>query len=885
MTMAPDTQIGPYKITREIGRGGMGVVFLARDTKLDRDVAIKALPPELADDKERLERFEREAKLLASLNHPHIATIFGLEEADGNQYLILEYVEGETLAERLDRCAIPVAEALPIAKQIAEAIEAAHEKGVIHRDLKPANIKFTSDDQVKVLDFGLAKSFETQVLTDTEIANSPTLVPPGSPTITGVILGTAGYLSPEQARGRPVDKRADIFAFGCVLFEMLTGEKLFAGETVSDSLASTLKVEPTWAELPADLPPTIHLLLQRCLAKDPQHRLRDIGDARLELEEPDAGLPKDWSSTSSAPASSRHWPLVATGVAVASVLAFWLGSRITDPSDFADATNTSISRMTIDLSGAPPIAFDARAADVGFDSPLLDISPDGSVIVYVGEDNGESRLYARRLDEFDVHPVPGTEGAIHPFFSPDGESIAFFTNEQLKVVDLDGGAPRVLADIDSPYFGSWLADGWIYVSSRQSFLLERVRVDDGERQHLFDGDGNQRIGQVLPGGEYVLTTVFTNSVSADYAEIRVVSLADKSSRKILTNGYDARVVASGHLLFGRAGDLYAVGFDLADNEVIGEPYRVTSDVRMNSQLWTTQVAVSATGVLAYAPGGDAAIGKLAWVDRQGQTDFLPVEEQFYGALDLSPDGRRVAVQMVDVTDYILIYEFGLGEILTLRGAAGYGWPRWSRGGDRIAFLGWPDQILVYTLNAGRSPEVIFEHEDRYFVNDWGPGDATLVLSVPFGDGIEVVSVDEATPSRPAGLLELKGVAFLDLDPSERWVARFTGNGIEVVSLDDGGTYQVSQGFGIEPRWCRGCDELFYRRGNQIFSVRVAFEPEFRWDAPELAFKVDDFIDTAGWSYDVTPDGQRLLVVKRAREMPRHTINLIQNWTAALPDEE
>ncbi|MCH7490384.1 MAG: serine/threonine protein kinase, partial [Gemmatimonadetes bacterium] len=274
-----------YTIEGEIGRGGMGVVYLARDTKLDREVAIKCLPDELADDAERLARFEREAKLLASLNHPHIATIFGLEEADGNQYLILEYIEGETLAERLERGAIPVTEALPIAKQITEAIEAAHEKGVIHRDLKPANIKFTADGEVKVLDFGLAKSVETKSLTDTEIANSPTIAPHGSPTISGVILGTAGYLSPEQARGRPVDKRADIFAFGCVLFEMLTGEKLFSGETVSDSLASTLMFEPIWANLPADTPPTIHLLLRRCLAKDRKRRLHDIADARVELEE------------------------------------------------------------------------------------------------------------------------------------------------------------------------------------------------------------------------------------------------------------------------------------------------------------------------------------------------------------------------------------------------------------------------------------------------------------------------------------------------------------------------------------------------------------------------------------------------------------------------
>ena len=876
-------KVGPYQITREIGRGGMGVVYLARDTKLDRDVAIKALPEELAEDADRLARFEREAKLLASLNHPHIATIFGLEEAVGKQYLILEYVEGETLAQKLERGAIPVTEALAIAKQIAEGIEAAHEKGVIHRDLKPANIKFTADDQVKVLDFGLAKSFEMQSFTDTEIANSPTIVSPGSPTITGVILGTAGYLSPEQARGRPADKRTDIFSFGCLLYEMLTGRMTFAGETTADMIAKILQRDPDFDALPDTTPPDIRHLLLRCLAKDPQHRLHDIADARLELEEPDAGLPKDWLSSSSTPASSRHWPLVATGVAAVSVLAFWLGSRMTGPSDLARATNTSTTRVTLDLSGAPPIAFDARAADVGLDSPLLDISPDGSVIVYVGDDDGESRLYARRLDEFEVRPLPGTNGAVHPFVSPDGKSIAFFTNNKLKVVDLDGGAPRVLADIDEPYFGSWLANGWIYMSIEQGTVLERVPADGGERQHLLDTNKFHWCGQVLPGGEYVLTTVFTNSVSADYAEIHIVSLADESSRPILTNGYDARVVASGHLLFGRGGDLYAVGFDFADHEVTGEPYRVASDVRMNSQHYTTQVAVSATGVLAYAPGGDAAIGKLAWVDRQGQTDFLPVEEQFYGALDLSPDGRRVAVQMVDVTDYILIYEFGLGEILTLRGAVGYGWPRWSRGGDRIAFLGWPDQILVYTLNAGRSPEVIFEHEDRYYLNDWGPGDATLVLSAP--NGIEIVSVYEAAPSPPAGLLELESVDFLDLDPSERWVARFTGSGIEVVSLDDGGTYQVSQGYGIEPRWCRGCDELFYRRGNQIFSVRVAFEPEFRWDAPELAFEVDDFIDTIGLSYDVTPDGQRLLVVKRAREMPRQTINLIQNWTAALRDEE
>ena len=798
---------------------------------------------------------------------------------------MLELVEGPTLADRIAKGPIPLDEALPIAKQIAEALEAAHEAGVIHRDLKPANIKVRDDGTVKVLDFGLAKALDPNPEGDP--SDSPTLT--AAVTQMGVIMGTAAYMSPEQAAGQTSDKRSDIWSFGVVLFEMLTGQRLFTGETVSHVLAAVLRADPDWNTLPKYAPTPIARLLRRCLERNPKRRLHGIGEARFVIEEGATALLSGEVAIAAAVRPGvwqRHVPLTSGALAlvIVGLMTFWFGWRLNRPTAIGGA-EAFPTRTTLDLVEAAPLAFDAVASG-GIDSPLLEISPDGITVVYVGQAEGESRLYVRRLDSFDVRPLEGTEGAIHPFFSPDGEAVGFLTNDKVKTVSLSGGSARVLCDAITPIVGTWLADGSIYFGDKEGVVLARVPAEGGRKEEILTAR-NEFYGKVLPDGQHVFSTFLTGSESGDYAEVRVVSLATGEPRTLIPNGYDARYVPPGYILFGRAGDLLAVRFDANRLEVLDEPQRVASDVRMDALFRNVQVAASAAGVVAYVPGGDAARGKLAWVDRSGDFEFVPMAEQLYGQVDLAPDGQRFAVHVLDVRDYIQIYETGVGATTRLegQGSENYGHPRWSRQDDKVAFTetvgGDIYQVLVQTLNSSQPPESILAMEGEPIAAlAWGPDDSKVVVQTWPQMRRFFAPIEDSTPL-PAGFaVRSEFGGFMDLDPSDRWVAAYTGQDIEVRALDGQRVYVVSQGFGTEPRWCRACDELFYRSGNQIFSVKVRFEPEFEWETPELAFEVEGFIDTNGLSYDVSPDGQRLLVVRRERMLPRNTINVIQDWTAA-----
>jgi len=517
--MLTGTRLGPYEIVSPLGAGGMGEVFRARDTKLNRDVAIKVLPAAFAQDSERVARFRREAQVLASLNHPNIAAIHGLEESEGVLALALELVEGDDLAERLTRGAFPVDEAIAIAKQIAEGLEAAHEKGIVHRDLKPANLKLTREGTVKILDFGLAKAYEGEPTADGALSQSPTMS--RQMTEAGVIFGTAAYMSPEQARGTTVDKRADIWAFGVVLFEMLTGKRLFTGETVSDTLAAVLRQEIDWKTLPASTPPGLRRLLERCLDRDSKGRLRDIGEARIALEErlgtPDAAR---------ASSGSRALPwFLALALALVSALALWaLWGRMPQP--------------------GPPLRLSAElGADASLSTeygPAAILSPDGRLLAFVASQgaDGRPRLHLRRLDQLDAAPLSGTEGARDPFFAPDGEWIAFFADAKLKKVSVSGGAAVTICDAEDDRGGTWAEDGTIFFTpSAQKGGLSRVASAGGTPQTLTTPDPasqerTHRWPQALPGGKSVLYTA--HSVVGNYEDASlVVHTLEGDTRKVL----------------------------------------------------------------------------------------------------------------------------------------------------------------------------------------------------------------------------------------------------------------------------------------------------------------------------------------------------------------
>ena len=688
MALEVGSRLAHYDVTALIGEGGMGQVYRATDTKLNRQVALKILPEAFAADPDRLARFQREAQVLASLNHPNIAAIYGLEEADpstlragsgstgsgqvpstgsgqATRALVLELVEGPTLADRIAQGAIPVDEALPIAKQIAEALEAAHEAGVIHRDLKPANIKVKDDGTVKVLDFGLAKALDPTP--DADPSQSPTLT--AAATQMGVIMGTAAYMSPEQAKGRPVDKRGDVWAFGAVLYEMLSGQRAFAGSEVSEVLASVLAREPDWALLPRTVSPVLDTYLRRCLHKDPKQRVHDIADAllprtvspvldtylrrclhkdpkqrvhdiadvRLALEgafETSVGAPTEATATPQLQVWQRPIPaaIVALGIAAIAGIAVWSLTRPAPP---------RVVRFPI------PVAADQAFSDAI--RGVVAISPDGSQVVYTANNS----LWLRPVDQLQAVQVPGTERSFAPFFSADGQSIGFWAAAgQLKKVAVSGAPPVTVADVGFPPFeASWGADDMILYGQREGIML--VPSTSGTPELLIPaGEGEFLIGpQMLPGDEWVLFTVrAANQASWDEAQIVAQSVTTGERTVLIDGGRAGRYLPTGHLVYVLRTVLFAVPLDVDSLEVIGEPVPIVEGVRETiGEAGGAQFSVSATGSLVYAPGtvGGDDKASLVWVDRDGDEERFPAPPRSYGHPRVSPDGTRVAVDIAN----------------------------------------------------------------------------------------------------------------------------------------------------------------------------------------------------------------------------------------------
>ena len=669
MSLVPGTRLGPYEVAARIGAGGMGEVYRAIDTKLKRLVAVKVLPAAVASEPDRLARLRREAELLASLNHANIAVVHGLEDAGGTLALVMELVEGPTLADRIAQGPIPVDEALAIATQIADALEAAHEQGIIHRDLKPANVKVSPDGRGKILDFGLAKALEPTGVSSS-VSQSPTATTPAM-THAGVILGTAAYMSPEQSRGRPVDKRADIWAFGAVLYEMLTGRPAFKGDDVTETLAAIVKLDPDWAGLPEGVSRNLVWVLRKCLEKNPKHRLRDIADVRLILARAfDASPFETVTLSAGATRTARRMPVwVAAFVsALAIAVAGWalLRGRIDE--------SASINRFTL--------AF--RQTQAGGDTAF---SADGQTLVYraLGTD-GVPRLYRRSMDEFEATPIRDTEGGSYPFLSADGRWLGYVVGRTLRRIPLSGGPAETLTEL--PVFArgaSWDVES-IVVAGDEVGLL-RVPAMGGRPTVLLSAAESRQLWypQVLPGGEAILFTEsrFNESAPrADVSELHILEV-DSGQRRPLLSGFAGRFVPTGHIVFVREGALWAVPFDLKRLELRGTAVPVVEE-RGEA---ITQFAVADTGSLVYVPGGGpAARRRLVWVDRAGREEAIDAPPRGYTYPRLSPDGTRVAIDVRDQEIDIWIWDLVRETLTRLTfDPAQDEYPVWTHDGRQVFF--------------------------------------------------------------------------------------------------------------------------------------------------------------------------------------------------------
>jgi eukaryotic-like serine/threonine-protein kinase len=878
MSLTAGDRVGPYEVRGLLGLGGMGEVYRAHDPALARDVALKVLPDAFALNPERLARFQREAQVLASLNHPHIAAIYGVQDMHGMRALVLELVDGPTLADRLVHGALVLDEAMAIAQQIAEALEAAHGQGIIHRDLKPSNIKIRPDGTVKVLDFGLAKAFDTPVSIAPDSSQSPTLISPAA-TRVGLIMGTASYMSPEQARGRTVDKRVDVWAFGCVLYEMLTGRRPFPGDDVSETIARVIEREPDWSQLVAVAPQHVVTVIRRCLQKDPQNRLRDIGDARLELREPHTEAGRD-ASIGTTP--SRRPVLILAVIAAliaGGVVGAWLVSRITSSAAPLDTRGGLRLNTEIDLPADAPLALDSEAANVGYDSTLIDVSPDGKTLVYVGMSSGTSRLFERQLDSFEIRPLAGTEGAIHPFFSHDGRSLGFLTNDKVKTYSFATGTTSTLGDVTTGVVGTWTSDDQIFVAADEGRRLVRIGARGGPLTEAVSPHDGYRYGRVTPDGKQVLVTLVRNGIGADFAQMILLNIATNETKTLITDGYDARLTSSGHLVFGRSGRVFAARFDPKQQVIVGEPVPIASEVRMHALYPHLQLAISAAGLMVYVPGGDIAVAGLAWVDRGNRAEFLPIEPGVYGMFDLSDDGRRLAIQVADNRDYIVIYDIEHNTTRRLNTSESAGWPKWSPAGDMLAYTsfseGKPYRIVVQHIDSDRPPLVVAESPTRLTTNTW-VGDPSQLTYYEFpGNRMGVVEIardgSSSKPPRFANFL----ASTHDISRDGRWLAYQEG-GLNVRPLPIGEQVQKIADAGSEPRWCRKCDELIYRSGNRWFSSSVRLGPVFEWTQPRLIIQTQ-FNDSPGPSWALSPDGRRILVAKRKQELTRTKLHVVSGW--------
>ena len=911
------SRLGVYQITEQIGEGGMGQVYRATDTTLGRQVAIKVLPDAFASDPERLARFEREAKTLASLNHPYIASIYGFEKSSGLHALVMELVDGDDLSWRIARGPIPLDEALPIAKQIAEALEAAHEQGIIHRDLKPANIKLRRDGTLKVLDFGLAKTIAPTGVASPGVPESPTIMTPAM-TQAGTILGTARYMSPEQARGKSVDKRTDIWAFGCVLYEMMTGHLAFSGETASDAVAAILGREPDWLALPAATPENVRRLLRRCLEKDPKRRVHDIADARIELDEALApsfapgyltstGLPAS-AVTNGARANARvrlGW--ITAGVAVAaSVAALALVRAGVFDRPVVDAR---VYRSSIVLPEGTQIPADRGSANLG-PAGRFALSPDGRRLAFVARRNttGSPLLWVRSLDADAAQSLVGTEGATYPFWSPDSRFIAFLAQGKLKKIDVAGGATLTLCDASLGATGAWNGDDVILFTPKGGSPLYRVSASGGTPSPVttFDtasGDTQHWFPFFLPDGRHFLySSLGSTKVGAtDPGGVYVGSLDPAESRTLLLqDGYQAKY-AQGHLVYLRGSTLMARPFDASRRELRGEAEPLAEQLQTTSGQVTGAAGaftVSDLGVLAYQTGAGAVSSQLTWFDRAGKPLGLLGDQADYADVELSPDAERVAVSVLDPeqgTRDLWLYDVkrGLRSRFTFDSASEFE-SIWSPDGDQLVFARSKASVDLFRKPlSGGNETALLEGGLGKFPSDWSPNGRFILY---IAGGVAIARSDlwvlplfgntKPFPFLETPFIETRG----RFSPDGRWVAYVSDESgqLEVYVArfpEPAEKRRVSTAGGLWPRWRRDGKEIVYvTPANTLTAATVnGAGATFEVGAVRTLFAVRPrpMVTLGDYPYDISADGQRFLVNTLAEGAASSAISLVVNWTSGL----
>jgi serine/threonine protein kinase len=903
-----------FTITAKLGEGGMGEVYRAEDTKLGREVAIKVLPEAVAADPERLARFEREAKVLASLNHPNIAAIYAIEsttapvdpdarlapQEEGEaalgerpdhpvHFLVMELVEGEDLKERLERGALPYSTVQPIALQVAEALEVAHEKGIIHRDLKPANIKVTPEGQVKVLDFGLAKAMDPAVDNSKDLSLSPTLT--AQMTGAGVLLGTAAYMSPEQARGQEVDKRTDIWAFGCLLYEMLSATPTFGGDTVSDVLARILEREVDFDQLPNETPTATRRLLRRCLEKDPARRLRDIGDARWELTETeeDSLAAAGDLPTSNGRSLGMLAAVFATGLLAGGGLLWLLGSR---PDSGPAVEDQPVSKFVLEIPPSDQYSTLQNAA--------LTLSPDGQALAYAAKPadaTAVSELYFRRFDSFEVESIPDTLQAYAPFFSPDGDWLGYFQDSGLWKKPIRGGPAVKLAPVAGmARGGSWTEDDRIFYAPTWFSPILEVPAGGGEAREvttLLEGEKSHRFPSASPDGSILVFTVGRADIDTfDDAAIVIQSTQSGERRTLVDGGSFGRLLPPDRLLFGRAGTLYVGRLDATRLELVGSPVPILDDLLTSPTFGSSQFAVSSTGTLAYLAGSpDLFNSRAVEISRTGEISDLPLAPQPFTMVRFSPDGRKLAVRIDGANGQLWIYDLARGTLSRITREWDADFPTWHPTGESIAYVlskGGSSEIAQVATDGTGEPEILWSGTNLTFTS-WAPDGRSLVFTdaaPATGYDIWVLNVDPEP--RVAAYLQTPAEE-LDamVSPDGKWLAYTSDesgrNEIYVQAYPvPGRRWQISARGGQSANWSAADSELIFSNGDEIMAVPVETGAQFNAGIPRLLFKLPNMSrgdDTR--SFDVSSDGRYVGMIPPEDWQPTGRLHLILNWASTL----
>ena len=895
-----------YKIIEKLGQGGMGEVYLAEDSRLDRKVALKILPEHLSDRAELRERFEREARAVSSLNHPHICTLHDIGEQDGIHFLVMEHLVGETLEARLAKGPLPLEQTLEYAIQIADALDKAHRQGVVHRDLKPGNIMLVKSG-AKLLDFGLAKLQATD--TPTNLSALPT--EQTNLTAEGTILGTLQYMAPEQLEGKEADSRTDIFAFGAVVYEMATGKKAFEGKSQASLIAAILKDDPpAMSELQPMTTPLLDRVVKRCLAKVPDERWQTASDLTAELKwitEPAAVSPIGQTLTGRPSRWRRTMTLGLVALAGATIgVAIWslMAPPVSPPA--------RLKQLVISLPSTAPVAVETWR-------PAVALSPDGTRLVYVANRGGKRQLYLRQIDRLEATPIPGTEGGLSPFFSPNGEAVGFFVGYKLKQVSVSGGVSQTLAFVPPVTRGaSWGPDDTIIFAGEPDTGLSRISAirntlppdafSDVSAISLMgqilttpdstEGEFSHRWPQFLPGGKAVLFTIDTGG-SFDEARIGVLSLETGKTKVLLEGGTGARYLPTGHIVFGRAGSLLAVPFDLERLERTGDPVTVVEGILMEPG-GAAHFTFSDDGSLAYVPGGVLVPErKLVWVNRQGEVEPLPAEPREYMSPSLSPDGRQVAVTIREGSNYdIWISDVARGSLTRLTSHPREDLsPIWTPDSAQVTFMSEmsdPVPTLWWRPADGSGPQELLLERTTVGARrptSWSPDGQTLAFTQLFRsetDSSDILMLPREGEQEPWAFLktefEESGAMF---SPDGRWLAyesNETGRDEIYVqpfsATGSGGKLPVSVSGGTEPVWPRNSRDLFYRNGDKMMAVAIETEPELSVGKPRLLFE-GRFLEAGPLhlrrSYDVSSDGQRFLMIQREQDLVPTEIVVILNW--------